>query len=281
MSDHISAERFSAMVGKIYDAAIDPARWHAAMEAICAELRFHSSTLNLQALPSMAALTNVTFNVPPEYLRIMERLDTGADVIAIWGGAATLLSLAMDKPAVLTVVNPRFETDALQNRYFQDFAKPRGIIDVLSIGLARDARALGTIAFGRHESAGPIGEREVQLATLLIPHLQRAATINRMLEMAALKQASYLGTLDALAAGVALVGEDSRILYANPVAQRMLDQGKLIKAIDGKLAAATPAATRALAVALAHAARDESLIARRGLGIVAKSLCRPRPSATK
>jgi DNA-binding CsgD family transcriptional regulator/PAS domain-containing protein len=237
------------------------------MEAICAELRFHSSTLNLQSLPSMAALTNVTFNVPPEYLRIMERPGIGSDVIAIWGGAATLLSLAMDRPAVLTAVNPRFETDALQNRYFRDFAKPRGIVDVLSIGLARDARALGTIAFGRHASAGPIGEREVAVATLLIPHLQRAATINRMLDMAALEQASYARTLDALVSAVVLVAGDRRILYANPVAQRMLERGKPIASSDGLLAATTGGATRALAVAISQAAGDESGMARRGLGI--------------
>jgi DNA-binding CsgD family transcriptional regulator/PAS domain-containing protein len=267
LADFISAERFSALVGMIYDAAIDPARWPAVMAAICVELEFYNSTLNLQSLPSMAMLTNVTLNVPPEYLQVMERPEAGADVIEIWGGAGTLLSLAMDKPAVLTLVNPAFDPGTTRNRYFLDFAKPQGIVDVLSIGLARDARALGTVAFGRHESAGPIGQREVAVAALLIPHLQRAATINRMLDMAALERASYARTLDALVSAVVLVGADRRILYANPVAQRMLDRGEAIASSDGLLAATTPGATRALAVAVSHAARDESGMARRGLGI--------------
>jgi len=267
LGQFISAERFSALVGMIYDAAIDPGRWPAAMEAIRAELNFHNSTLNLQSLPSMAMLTNVTINVPPQYLRVMERPNAGPDVIEIWGGAGTLLSLPMDRPAVLTAVNPDFDVDTTQNRYFVDFAKPQGIVDVLSIGLARDARALGTVAFGRHESAGPIGEREVGVMTLLIPHLQRAATINRMLDMAALEQSSYARTLDALVSAVVLVGADRRVLYANPVAQRMLDRGRPISAPDGMLAAATSGATRALAIAIGQAAVDESGIGRRGLGI--------------
>jgi DNA-binding CsgD family transcriptional regulator/PAS domain-containing protein len=267
LSVFISAERLSALVGMIYDAAIDPTRWLAAMEAICAELSFHNSTLNLQALPSMAMLTNVASNVPSEYLRVMERPDAGADVLEIWGGVANLLSLSMDRPAVLTAVNPDFDPTTTRNRYFLDFAKPQSIVDVLSVGLARDARALGTIAFGRHETAGPIGERELAVMTLLIPHLQRAATINRMLDMAALEQASFASTLDALATAVVLVGAERQILYANPVAQRMLDGGEPICSSNGMLAGTTNGATRALAVAISHAAGDEGEIGRRGLGI--------------
>ncbi len=267
MREFISAERLSALVGMIYDAAIDPTLWLAAMEAIRAELNFHNSTLNLQALPSMAMLTNVTSNVPPEYLRVMERPDTGAQVIEAWGGVATLLSLSVDRPIVLTAVNPDFDPHTTSNRYFVDFARPQRIVDVLSICLARDAGALGTVAFGRHEDAGPIGEREVAVATLLIPHLQRAATINRMLDMAALKQASFAGTLDALATAVVLVGAGRQILYANPAAQRMLDCSQPIWSSNGVLAATTSGATRALAVAISHAAGQEGALARRGLGI--------------
>jgi DNA-binding CsgD family transcriptional regulator/PAS domain-containing protein len=267
LSAFISAERFSALVGMIYDAAINPTRWLRAMEAIRAELNFHNSTLNLQSLPSMAMLTNVTSNVPSDYLRVMERPGAGADVIEIWGGIARLLDLAMDRPAVLTAANPDFDPNTTQNRYFRDFAKPQGIIDVLSVGLARDTRALGTIVFGRHQSAGPIGERELAVMTLLIPHLHRAATINRMLDMAALEQAAFAATLDSLVTPVVLVGAGRQILYANPAAQRMLEAGEAISSSNGLLASATSGATRALAVAISHATGDEGEIGRRGLGI--------------
>jgi hypothetical protein len=44
----------------------------------------------------------------------------------------------------------------------------------MAIGLARDAGMIGSIGMGRHASAGEIGDREVEAARLLIPHLQRA-----------------------------------------------------------------------------------------------------------
>ena len=181
MHEPISAARLSELVGLIYDCAIEPARWPIAMEAIRAELDFHNATLDLIRLPSGAALSNVVCNVPPQYLELMA--GAGPDVVDQWGGPEVMLALPLDRPAVLTRVNPDFDHETTTNPYYTAFARPQGIIDALAIGLARDARAIGSLSFGRHESAGPIGDREVEIAHLLVPHLQRAATINRMLEV--------------------------------------------------------------------------------------------------
>jgi PAS domain-containing protein len=265
MSDGISAERLSQLVGLIYDAAIDPARWPTVMEEIRTELGFHNSTLNLQHLPSGRMLTNVTTNITPEYLAMME--GAGPDVIEQWGGAQVAMSIPLDEPAVLTQVNPAFDVRTTTNRYYLAFARPQGIVDVMAIGLARDERGIGTLSFGRHEKAGPIGAREIAVARLLVPHLQRAATINRMLDEAVLARASFEATLEVLAVPVVLVDRDSRMLYANPPARLMLERGDTIRLQDGALEARNAGAASALAVAIAHAARNESGIARRGLGI--------------
>lgn len=265
MNDGISAERLSELVGLIYDAAIDPACWPVAMEEIRIELGFHNSTLNLQHLPSGRMLTNVTTNITSEYLSLMD--DAGPAVIDQWGGPEVAMAIPLDEPAVLTQVNPAFDAETSTNPYYLAFAKPQRIIDVMAIGLARDERGIGTIAFGRHESAGPIGPRDVAVARLLIPHLQRAATINRMLDQAALARASFEATLDGLVVSVLLVDRERRILYANPAAWGMIRAGDTLRLSNGVLEANRAGATRALAVAVAQAASDESAIARRGLGI--------------
>ena len=265
MDGLISTRRLSDLIGLIYDAAIDPARWPMAMEAIRAELDFHNSTLNLQLLPSGKVLTNVATNVPPRYLPMIDV--AGADVLEQWGGPEVLLGLPMDQPAVLTRVNPRFDFSTTTNRYFLDFAKPQGIVDVMAIGLARSPQALGTLAFGRHERARPIGEREIGVAALLIPHLQRAATINRMLEGAALAQATLAAALDHISSPVLLVSTDMRIVYGNPVARRLLDRGEALRTVCGALVATSRAVNAALTVAVGQAARDHSRLGRRGLGI--------------
>lgn len=267
MDRPISAERLSELVGLIYDAAIDPACWPIAMEAIRTELDFHNATLNLQQLPSGKMLTNITCNIAPNYLAVMADPDAGADVIEQWGGAAVAMNIPLDQPAVLSRVNPRFDFRTTANRYYLAFAKPQKIVDVLAIGLARDAGGIGTLSFGRHESAGPIGNREIMIASLLVPHLQRAATINRMLDAATLARASLETTLDALTVPVLLVDRNRRIVYANSPARKLLAHRGLIRLSGSALDVPSAGASRALAVAIAHAADDESAIARRGLGI--------------
>jgi DNA-binding CsgD family transcriptional regulator len=265
MDDPISAARFSELVSLIYDCAIEPARWPIAMEAIRVELNFLNATLDLISLPSGRALSNVVCNVPPQYEALMA--SAGPDVVEQWGGAELLQSLPLDRPAVLTQVNAAMDFATTTNSYCVAFARPQGITDVLAIGLARDARAIGSLAFGRHESAGPIGDRETVIAHMLIPHLQRAATINRMLEGAVIAQDGFVAALEALTVPIVLLDGEARILHANAAARDLLNRKVLIRETDGQVGATTQGASSALAAAVAQAARDESAIGRRGLGI--------------
>lgn len=265
MDDPIPAARFSELVGLIYDCAIDPARWPIAMEAIRLELDFHNATLDLILLPAGTALSNVVCNVPDRYHAVMA--GAGPDVIEQWGGAEVVQSLPMDRPAVLSRVNPAFDYDTTTNAYYLAFAKPQEIIDAMAIGLARDARAIGSLAFGRHMSAGPIGDREIAIAQMLVPHLQRAATINRMLEGAAIVREGLAATLDGVSVPIVLLGDGLEILHANPAGRRLLAEETLIRTVSGRIEAATPGASSAIASAVTQIVRDESAIGRRGLGI--------------
>lgn len=261
----ISAHRFSELVGYIYDAAIDPAAWPVAMDSIRRDLNFHNAVLGLNELPSGRVLMNVTCNVPPAFVPLIDA--AGADVVEQWGGMQTVSTLPLDRPAVMSHVNPRLDTIRLTNHYFRVFAEPQGLVDVMAIGLARDDRAVGSLAFGRHHSTGPIAEDEIAVATLLVPHLQRAATINRMLDIAAVAHASFAAALDALTAPIALVTRERRMVHANRAMRALLERGDPLRLSLGTLEACGIGTARALAIAIGQAADDETKLGRRGLGI--------------
>jgi DNA-binding CsgD family transcriptional regulator len=67
----------------------------------------------------------------------------------------------------------------------------RAFKDMLAILLALDGTTMGAPTFARFERSGPFGEREKAIATLLMPHLQRAAAINRLLDIAALERSTF------------------------------------------------------------------------------------------
>jgi DNA-binding CsgD family transcriptional regulator/PAS domain-containing protein len=195
----------------------------------------------------------------------MER--SGADVIEQWGGEQIIRTLPLDQPAILSRVNPAFDPTTTRNRYYLDFAKPQGLIDVMAIGLARDEKGIGSLSFGRHERAGSFGEREIEVARLLVPHVQRAATINRLLDHVRVERDSFSGAIDALAQPVLLVGAALSILHANEAAERMLSKGRIALRENSRLRIRSPGATHALTMALASI-RDVAIkFGRKGLGI--------------
>ena len=265
MREWISPERLSDLIGNIYECAIDPSHWPKTMEAIRIELACFNASLTLAALPDFSPIISVNTNIPTHYEQIM--VQAGDDVAALWGGVTALGIHPMVEPAVLTEVNPAFDRRTSQNPYYRDFAKPQGLIDVMAVILARDAQALGSLALARHEKAGPFGEREVGIARLLVPHLQRAATINRMLDMAAVAAASFLGVVDQLSVPVVLVERDLRIDHANPAAVALFAIGAPLATKSGRLRATQPGAEQALAVAVDAACRDVAAMGRKGLEI--------------
>ncbi len=233
MDGVLSVARFSELIGLIYDCAISPEKWPVAMEAIRQQLDCELSSLNLQIFPSGRSIVNITTNLAPEYVQVMAR--SGPAVVEQWGGEHVLRALPLHEPAIFTRVNPSFDRATTTNAYWHEFAEPQGLIDVLALGLARDARALGSLSFGRHARAGPFGEREIGLARLLIPHVQRAAAINRLLDQANTEREYLVDTLDALAVPVLMVGEDLELIHANQAATSLLDRQELVAARGGKL----------------------------------------------
>lgn len=268
MRSWISAERLSDLIGMIYECAVEPAQWPKAMEAMRVELECGNSALTIQSLPDFATIMDVHVNIPEQYARLIAA--SGEDIADQWGGAERIFSHPTDQPAILSRLNPEFDPATTTNRYYLDFARPQGLLDVLAVVVARDAQALGSIAFGRHESAGPFGDREAEIARLLVPHLQRAATINRMLDLSALATASFAAVVDRLGTPVVMTDDRLRIAHANPAATVLLDQGDLLTSRTGRLRAEQPGVEQALAVAVA-AAMDRGGMDRKGLEIPART----------
>ncbi|TJV17666.1 MAG: helix-turn-helix transcriptional regulator [Mesorhizobium sp.] len=263
MRSALSMAQLSELIGLIYDAAIDPARWPVAIEEMRIALGFGTAALRLQALPSGEVLVNVASNIPQPYVDQMASY--GAEVLELWGGMAVVGSLPMDRPAVLSQLNPNL--DNTTNRYFVEVGKPQGMIDSLAVPLARDGRGLGSLSFSRHVDAAPINDLQIEAARLLIPHLQRAATINRLLDIAAIARSTFESVLDTLTAPVFLTTADLHVVHANPAARAIVAGGELLNIRNGILSPSVSAVSSALAVAVSQAAQDESAIGRKGLGV--------------
>lgn len=259
----LSGEHLGELIGLIYDCAIDPAGWDTSIDRIRLDLGFHNGSLEAFSFPSASTILRVTAGISEDYAAMMPRY--GRDVFELWGGAERMASYPLEEPIVGSQAVGRPHMEA--NRYYREWCQPQGVVDAVAIAFVRDAEMLGSIAFGQHVSAPAIGEAELVPLRILAPHFRRAVSINRLLNLQALRAASFSSTLDALDTAILFVDETMRIAYSNGAAQDLLSAGDLLAQSQGGLRLIDRVASEELAAAVTLAVRSEARLGRRGVGI--------------
>ncbi|WBL78359.1 LuxR C-terminal-related transcriptional regulator [Bradyrhizobium xenonodulans] len=259
-----SVEKFSDLIGNIYDCVIAPERWTEVLDQICSEFGFATGALSVASLSNMKAVVNA---VSGSNLAQMAQnaVGYGADIIELWGGAERIQQYPLGEPIVQSQA---VRQDIISgNRYYREWALPKGLFDAVAVGLVRDRTMVGNAIFSQHESAGAIDDAQLSGLRLLAPHIRRAVTISNLFDMKTVEATTFAATVEALTVGVVLADEESKIVHSNAAATAMLAAGDPIVARHGRIAVQSPATTTALQSAVAQAAKDEATLGQKGIGI--------------
>lgn len=254
MTPFISHDRLSCLIGHIYDCALDPDLWPSTMDEICRELDLRTGVVSLISLLDGRPLLAATTGFAPEWIGKVDEYADG--LVELWGGAQTIHDLPLDAPAVLSQVNPRAIAHDSQNAFHLQFNRPQGFVDAIAVGVSRDSQTIGTIGFNRHHDAGLIGPRETKIMQLLVPHLQRAVTISRVLDIQKIASQNMEAVLNGLRIPIVLTARDLSILFANSAAQQFLSSGDGLACHAGRLQLRPASMHRALELAMGKAARQ-------------------------
>ena len=259
----LTPERLSDLIGLVYDCTIEPDRWPEAMREICSDLGcFLSAIYRVETESSQVSFLR-QWNARPEKLALLEKY--AEDIVSVYKAAQAVRPPQIDEPFVLARDVPR-EMWA-QTRYYTEWARPRGVCDSIQTMVLREPRRIAVFAANRHETVGPISDREIAILRLLAPHIRRAVTIGDILDLKKVEAQALGSTLDNLAAGVIVVAEENRILHANHVARQMFTKGTPVRSVSGRLAARGAEAGAELAKAINLARRNETGIGATGIGV--------------
>jgi DNA-binding CsgD family transcriptional regulator/PAS domain-containing protein len=246
-----SVEKFSDLIGDIYDCVIVPERWTEVLDGICAEFGFATGALSAASLSNMKAVVNAVSGTSDLAKMSQNAIGYGADIIELWGGAERIQQYPLGEPIVQSQA---VRQDIISgNRYYREWALPKGLFDAVAVGLVRDRTMIGNAQIG--------GLR------LLAPHIRRAVTISNLFDMKAVEAATFTATVEALTVGVVLADEDSKIVHANAAASTMLASGDPIVVQHGRIAVQSATTTSTLQSAIAQAAKDEATLGQKGIGI--------------
>jgi DNA-binding CsgD family transcriptional regulator/PAS domain-containing protein len=252
----------SDVIGAIYDCAIDPSRWEAALREVCAATRCFAGVLGVHNLTTGTARLHVAWNIDPEWVAQMTR--SAPEVEEMFRSIPDLNRRPLDEP--ITGMRDMDPAVLERNRYYQ-WVRARGIVDMIQIFAMRRPDRIAGLALSRHESNGLVSDHDLAVARLLAPHIRRAITISDVLDMQAITINTFASSLDLFQTGVVLVDRDARIVHANRAAEAMLRSASPVRSEGGEIATPMARTSVALKAAIAKASDDEAAMGRVGMGI--------------
>ena len=269
-----TVEMFSKTVEAIYDAALDPDHWHAALKRIGELIDSPCVCLSVTDFGQQKVALCVNHGYEPEYLKIY------FEKFAI----NPLFSLGQLRPVgdVYTLAMLLESKELVESRFYKEWSKPQGLGDFMGLNAVRSARRAGGVSGNRMLAQAGYSDDDVRLLRLLAPHVCRSFAVTDALDLASVVSNTLEATLDALASGVYLIDNEGRVTYANRAAEQQLKANTVLRIVNKRLSAVTSDAQDRISRAIADAIADEAatpvhgtsiaLTDGRGAGLVATIL---------
>jgi DNA-binding CsgD family transcriptional regulator len=213
-------EQLSELVGRVYDAALDPALWPTVLGETCRFVDCVSGTLNSYDTVRSSLAINVSHGYDPDYVKLLlERY--------IHINPMVEMALRTDVGDVLSVHQVMDYETLTQTVFWREWAKPQGFVDAIQATLDKTPTAMAALTVVRHERAGMADETALRRTRLLFPHFRRAIVIGKVIDLHKVETAALADTIDGIMAAVLLVDGVRRVVYANPSGQSLLEAGAL------------------------------------------------------
>lgn len=257
----LQTEVFSSIVGDVYDCALNPEGWTAALIRINAAMNAAYTTIGLSnpqfVQPRMAA--HSTWD--PVMLKVLNE-EYGFDGVP---GLREVASGSLDEPrSTLSVMR---EDDFQATPFYRNWAQPQGLRDGCMMKFVQTDDRIGVMACITSARRDIVTADERRFMALLSPHLRRAAMIGDLLDHERVQTATFRDALERLQTPVILVNSASLVLYANAPAHGLFEAGGNIKLVNGCFTPTNESLMLAMSSALLRAAGSDSDLGGRGIGI--------------
>ena len=257
----LQLEDFSSIVGDIYDCALNPGGWPAALTRVNTAMNAAYTSINL--FDSQFVRPRLASHSPwdPVQLQVLND-DYGLTGVP---GQPEMANSALDDPH--STLNDMAEDVFQATTFYQNWVAPQGLRDGCVMKFVQTGQRLGVLACVTSAKRGIITADERRFMALLSPHFRRAAMIGDLLDHERVQTASFRAGLERLQAPVILVESTSHVLYANPAAQALFEAGQVIQQIKGRCVPANDSVKFAMSDALLRAAGSDADLGGRGIGI--------------
>ncbi|HET7879871.1 MAG TPA: helix-turn-helix transcriptional regulator [Acetobacteraceae bacterium] len=227
------------LVGLIFEAALDPASWPAALDrlALATGSRYASlGTFNLVTRQVAAAAVGYD----PEYLRRYTEEGWATKNIH-WQRSGFTPVGQVFSPEMFVPRDEFVRTD-----FYNEWAAPLGHENALGVNVLIEGANSTSAAVTRPFSKDIYSPEEQRLFAALVPHIQRAVQLQHRLAALEMHRASSVEGFNRLSDGVVIVDDEFAILFANRAAEALLAERDGVRVDSDGIAGGTQADTDTL-----------------------------------
>jgi DNA-binding CsgD family transcriptional regulator len=256
MPGRITDDILLDLVGRVYDAAIDPRRWPEFLNAFARAVQAQGTLIYTHNVETSEASTasggsaslNVAVNFDPEHVRA---LGEHYNLVNVWAHNEAVLKPG--RPVTGSMLYPVRELP--KTEFYDGWLRPQDFFHALGGIIVQDGPWATKFSALRSRRAGDYTSDELRLYQELLPHLARAAQLQRRFAFLQSLSSSSLAVLDTVPAAVLLLDACGRVLHANGAAEAELRRADPLELhSSGELhARGGPRAQSALGTAIASA----------------------------
>jgi PAS domain-containing protein len=246
-------ERLSALIGDIYDAALDPTLWVGVLAKSAAFVGGPAASLYSRDVAKRTMAAAYQYGLDPRYVQLAEQKYIKLDPTALGYFIADI-----EQPVCTADVMPYDEF--LASRFYQKWGKPQGLVDTVHAMLDKSVTSSAAFVVFRHQRDGLVNDEARRRMRLVVPHFRRAVLIGKVIDLKRAEAASLADTLDGIKAGMFLIDAAGRVVHANLAGHVMLDAADVFRTEKGRLVANDPEAVQVLADTFASAGNGDAAL---------------------
>jgi DNA-binding CsgD family transcriptional regulator len=230
MSEQVKPDlnNVSNVIGRIYDAAINPDVWPLALADICQVMRAAAGTINYHDVIDGTALIVHEHGTDPYYsqLYVSAFADKNPLVAAI---------------NVHAIADPRRIGDMVpfekfrESELYRNWCAPQRYEDLIGACIYRDSTRVGALAVVRLVDQGMFGEDDVDLFSIICSHVYRALSISNHLSLRKAEAEKFGSLVEHLSTAVLLIDRAARLVYKNSAATRLLNEQRIGRIANHRL----------------------------------------------
>jgi DNA-binding CsgD family transcriptional regulator len=253
-------ERLSALIGDIYDAALEPSQWVHVLENAARFVGGPAASVYSKEIVNKSGQVFHQFGIDPGYVGLYVdkyiKLDPSTNS-QLFAGVGDIIStkdfIAYD--------------EFIETRFYKEWARPQLLVDSATAVLEKSATDVAMFTVFRHKRDGLVNGEMRRRMRLLIPHVRRAVLVGRLLDLRKSEAAAFADTFDGLNASIFLVDATGRIVYTNAAGRVLLSANDVLYASADRLVAGDAEVNGVLQDAFAAAGHGDGAIDVKGVSL--------------